>query len=100
VDQDENSNIVAAHSRYIESSKCLPVINKSTPAAEREEMATWKRLNDTGARTIDVNMDLVLYMTAHDTYTSLMFGSGLGMNVSETPDEIHSKAAIGEFGMP
>jgi len=68
-------------------------------------MATWKRLTrSTGlAEPIDVNMDAVAYMQWHADHTKIYFtvsdGEPLrGLNVKETPDQIHLTRALRQSG--
>lgn len=58
-------------------------------------MAVFKRLTQhDGDQTVDVNMDLVLFVMGFDNFSSLSFGSGHGINVKETPDQIALAPAL------
>jgi hypothetical protein len=62
-------------------------------------MAMWKRLTDSHGGTIDVNLDQACFMEPTSGGTDIHFITGGKQFAKETPDEIHGKAAIGEFGV-
>ncbi|MCK1670410.1 hypothetical protein [Bradyrhizobium sp. 150] len=57
-------------------------------------MAVFKRFTQQDGRQVDVNMDLVMFAIEYEGFTSLTFGSGLGISVKETANEIALAPAL------